>query len=131
MATKFIQDKYDRVKVKKNEPQSSIDKKRPRVVVEKEAVETTSSTLALQEPRVASPIISIEELTPRPKKFQGGDKGKDKVGISVWEDPAIALGSAHNVVTTADLKKLSQVPSHELVNHHIHKLVQVFLIHKN
>ena len=85
MATKFIQDKYARVKVKKNEPQSSIDKKRPRVVVEKEAVETTSSTLALQEPRVASSTISIEELTPCPKKFRGDDKGKDKIGIGVWE----------------------------------------------
>ena len=101
------------------------------MVVEKEAVETTSSTLSLQEPRVASSTISIEELTPCPKKFRGDDKGKDKVGISVWEDLAIALGRAHNVVTTVDLKKLSQVPSHELVNHHIHKPVQVFLDHKN
>ncbi|XP_050259657.1 uncharacterized protein LOC126704670 [Quercus robur] len=52
-------------------------------------------------------------------------KGKAKVGKSVWEDPAIALGRAHNVITDDELKGLSSIPSHKLVSHHIHKLVQV------
>jgi len=33
-------------------------------VAEKKVVEKTSSTLVLQEPRVASPIVSLEEITP-------------------------------------------------------------------
>lgn len=51
-------------------------------------------------------------------------KGKSKVGMSVWDDPAIALGRAHNVITNDELKVLSSIPSHELVSRHIHKLVQ-------
>nr|POE91892.1 hypothetical protein CFP56_28006 [Quercus suber] len=36
-----------------------------------------------------------------------------------------ALGRAHNVITSDELKSLSSVPSHELISRHIHKLVQV------
>ena len=39
----------------------------------------------------------------------------------------MALGKAHNVITPDDLKELKDIPSHELVNYHIHKLVQVTL----
>ena len=35
------------------------------------------------------------------------------------------MGKAHSVVTVEDLKALSGIPSHEVMNHHIHKLVQV------
>ena len=52
-------------------------------------------------------------------------KGKGKVGMSVWDDPATALGHAHNVITNNELKSLLSIPSHELINRHIHKLVQV------
>nr|POE89201.1 hypothetical protein CFP56_57122 [Quercus suber] len=45
--------------------------------------------------------------------------------MNVWDDPATALGRAHNVITSDELKSLSSVPSHELVSRHIHKLVQV------
>lgn len=45
--------------------------------------------------------------------------------MSIWDDPTTALGRAHNVVTDDELKGLSSIPSHELLNHHIHKLVQV------
>ena len=52
-------------------------------------------------------------------------KGKGKVGKSVWEDSAIAVGQSHNVITDEELRGLSTVPFHELVSRHIHKLVQV------
>ena len=43
-------------------------------------------------------------------------KGKSKFGMSVWDDPAIALGRAHNVITKDELKGLSSIPSHEHVS---------------
>lgn len=55
-------------------------------------------------------------------------KGKSKIRKSVWEEPATALGQAHNVTVNEELKDLASIPSHELVNHHIHKLVQVFYL---
>ena len=36
-----------------------------------------------------------------------------------------ALGRTHNVISEDKLKALSLMPSHKLVNHHIHKLVQL------
>ena len=50
-------------------------------------------------------------------------RGKAKVGKSVWDDPATALGRSHNVVIDDELKGLSSIHSHELVIPHIHKLV--------
>ena len=83
-----------------------------------------SSVLTLPEPRVASPTVSLEELTPfRPKKTSSGDKGKGKIDATNWEDAITTLGRAHNVVTPNELKGLAKVLSHELVNRHIHKLV--------
>ncbi|XP_075660114.1 uncharacterized protein LOC142629949 isoform X2 [Castanea sativa] len=52
-------------------------------------------------------------------------KGKSKIRKSVWEEPATALGQAHNVIVNEELKGLASIPSHELVSRHIHKLVQV------
>ena len=43
-----------------------------------------SSVLTLPEPRVASPTVSLEELTPlRLKKSGSGDKGKDKIDATI------------------------------------------------
>ena len=50
---------------------------------QKEVPEKTQSTLALEETQVASPIVSLEEITPRPKRHKSGDKGKKKAGASV------------------------------------------------
>ena len=41
----------------------------------------------------------------------------------MWDDAEVALTRAHNVVTTDDLRELLGVPSHDVVNRHIHKLV--------
>ena len=51
------------------------------------------------------------------------NKGKGKIGKRIWDNPTTALGGAHNVITDEELKGLSSIPSHELVSHHIHKLV--------
>ena len=42
-------------------------------MAEKEAVETASSVLVPLETRVASPTISLEEITPRQKKARDSD----------------------------------------------------------
>ena len=83
------------------------------------------STPTLDETRTISLAISLEEITPHPKRRQSGDKGKEKVGASIWDDTKVALMRAHNVVTAKKLKEILGVPSHEMVNRHIHKLVQV------
>ena len=79
------------------------------------------------ETQTTSPAISLKEITPHPKRHQNGDKVKEKVGTSIWDDTKVALMRAHNVVMTKKLKEISGVPSHEMVNYHIHKLIQVVL----
>ena len=49
------------------------------------------STPALDEGRATSPAFSIEEITPRAKKRKTRDKGKEKVGASVWADAETTL----------------------------------------
>lgn len=56
--------------------------------------------------RLLRPLL----FTPRPKRARGNNKGKSKID---------------NVITPDELRILSVVPSHELVNRHVHKLVQI------
>lgn len=84
-------------------------------------METTASIPVASDPKAASPAASVKEITPRPKRAHGGDKGKSKVGFNVWDNAATAMGRAHNVITPKELKGLKYVPSHELVSCHIHK----------
>lgn len=114
------------MKAKKNEPFSSIGQRRVQVI-QKEVPEIALPTLALEGARIASLTISIEEITPRWKRRKIEGKGKEKVDVSVWDDTRVALMRAHNFVTLVDLKKLFGVPSHEIMNRHMHKLVQVLL----
>ena len=75
------------MKAKKNESLSSIGQRRLRVIKkekEEEAAEKGSSTPTLDEGRVASPGISIEEVAPLAKKRKTGSKGKEKVRTSFW-----------------------------------------------
>lgn len=130
MMTKFNQEFYTWIKSKKNEPLSSIGQQRLRVVEkEKEVTKKGSSTPALDEGRVASSALSVEEITPRTKKCKTGDKGKEKVRASVWADAETALAQANEVVMPEELKEISGVPSHKMVNLYIHKLVQVIFFH--
>ena len=132
MTTKFNQELYAQIKAKKNEPLSSISQWRLRVVEkekEKEVTEKGLSTPAQDEGRAASPSASFEEITPCVKKSKTGDKGKEKVGASVWADVGIALAQANKVVTLEELKEISSVPSYEMVSRHVHKFVQVIFFH--
>ena len=67
MMTKFNQEMYAHIKVKKNKPLSSIGQRRVRVI-QKETTENGSFSPAPKEVRVALPIASPEEITPHPKK---------------------------------------------------------------
>ena len=83
MTTKFNQEFYARIKEKKNKFLSSIGQRRLKVVEkekEKEVTKNGSSTLALDEGCVASPTLSIKEITPHAKKHKTCDKGKEKMG---------------------------------------------------
>ena len=131
MTTKFNQELYAQIKVKKNEPLSSIDQRRVRVVMkekEKEVTEKASSILAPVKGQAVFPAISIEEIIPPSKKCQTGDKGKEKIGASIWANTRIALALANEVVTPKEIKDISSVPSHEMVSRHVHKLVQVIFL---
>lgn len=129
IATRFSKDNYARVKEKRNEPLSLISIETKKRHVEKSTIDAPTTALVSSSVpgptklRDLLPTLSLEELTPRPNIL---DKGKTKIGLDVWEDTATAVGRAHNVVISEELKSLSTVPSHELVNHYMHKLVQVF-----
>ena len=107
---------YARIKAKRNEPFSSLGKKVVRVVEKGTPITPTTSI-----PKV--PTTSLEEHTPCPKRQRTLAKGKEKVGShmsSVWDDAGLSLARAHSFVTAKDLKALSGIPSHEVVNRHIH-----------
>ncbi|XP_050292512.1 uncharacterized protein LOC126733316 [Quercus robur] len=94
MTTKFNQELYTYINAKKNEPFSSIGQRRVRVVKkekEKEVTKKGSSTPTSEEGQAASLVVSIEEIIPPLKKCQMGDKGKDKMGASVWVDTGMTL----------------------------------------
>ena len=91
----------------------------------KKTTEKGLSAPALDKGRVASPALYIEEISPCHKKCRTSEKGKGKIGASVWANTETALARANKVVTPDELKEISGVPSHEMVNCHIHKLVQV------
>ena len=78
----------------------------------------------MDEGRTASSAISIEEV-PAPKRRKTGDKGKEKIGSSVWVDVGVAMARASKLLTLEEMKEISRVPSHEMVSQHVHKLVQV------
>ena len=85
MMSKFNKDMYAKIKGKKNEPLSSIGQKTLSITdkeKEKEIVERGSSTSTLDEGRVASLAVSIEEV-PAPKRRKMGYKGKEKIGSSI------------------------------------------------
>lgn len=114
MTTKFNQKKYCKLRTRKNKPLSSISQKQPL---------STVSTPIASDPKAAFLAVFIEGITPCPKKARGSDKGKNKMDSNIWDNVATVMGRAHNIVTPDELKGLSVVPSHELVSHHVHKLV--------
>ena len=137
MTSKFNKEMYKKIKEKKNEPFSSIGQKKLRFTdkekekeKEKEMVERGSSTpiLELVDGQEASPGISVEEVARPFKRQKLGSKGKEKVGSSVWSNAEVAVDRANEFFTLGEMKEISSTPSHEMVNRHIHKLVQVILL---
>ena len=57
-----------------------------------------------------------------------GSKGKEKISSSVWSNAEAAMDCANELLTPGEMKTISSIPSHEVVSHHVHKLVQVILL---
>ena len=131
MTSKFNKDMYAKIKGKKNDPLSSIGQKTLRITnkeKKKETAKRSSSTPTLNEGWTASPAISIEEVPPPPKRWKIGYKGKEKMGFSVWTGAEAAMAKANELLTPEEMREISLVPSHEMVNQHIHKLIQVIFL---
>ena len=136
MTSKFNKEMYKKIKEKKNEPLSSIGKKKLRFTdkekekeKEKEMVERGSSTpiLELVDGQEASPSVSVEEVARPFKRQKLGSKRKEKVGSSIWSDAEVAVDRANEFFTLGEMKEISSTPSHEMVSRHVHKLVQIIL----
>ncbi|XP_030924495.1 uncharacterized protein LOC115951423 [Quercus lobata] len=133
MTTKFNKDMYAKMRSKKDEPLSNLGKKIVRVTGQG-STPTPLSTLppiALETTRTSSPTASIEEIvTPGSKRQRVAGKGKEKKkadvsSSTIWDDERLALDRAHEVVTPADLRALSDMSLNDVASRHVHKLVQV------
>ena len=94
MTTKFNQKMYVRIKGKKNEPLSSINQRRLRVIdkeKEKETVQRGSYTPTLDEGCATSPGVSIKEVVLPLNRRKTGDKRNEKIGSSVWVDVGVDM----------------------------------------
>nr|POF20939.1 adenylylsulfatase hint3 [Quercus suber] len=120
MATRYSKDKYARIRDLKNEPLAKLTSDSKKRKFGDEKVDAAPSTTVNVAPPSPTPSLEVTAITPPITRL----KGKSKIGMSVWDDPVTALGHAHNVITSDELKGLLFIPSHELVNRHIHKLVQ-------
>nr|POE68147.1 hypothetical protein CFP56_19798 [Quercus suber] len=122
MATRYSKDKYARIKNLKSEPLANLTSgsKKRKLGDEKAEASLLNPSVHVAPP---SPTPSLEVTAISPPVTRA--RGKSKIGMNVWDDPATALGRAHNVITSDKLKSLSSVHSHELISRHIHKLVQL------
>nr|POE86858.1 hypothetical protein CFP56_24853 [Quercus suber] len=112
---------YARIKNLKSEPLANLTSGSKKKKLGYEKAEVSLRPSAHIAPPSPTPSLEVTAISPPMTRA----RGKSKIGLDVWDDPATASGQAHNVITTDELKSLSSVPSHELVSHHIHKLVQV------
>ena len=134
MTTKFNKDMYAKMRSKKDEPLSNLGKKVVRVTGKGLAINpfgsVTPMVSATETTRTASPTASIEEIpTPGSKRPRVTGKEKEKVDSRssiIWDDERLAVDRAHEVVTPADLRALSDMSLNEVRSCHVHKLVQVW-----
>ena len=132
MTTKFNKDMYAKMRSKKDEPLSNLGKKTVRVTGKGPASIPLSivPSIASETTRTASPTVSIEEIpTPGSKRPRVSGKGKEKTGTrssTIWDDESLAVERAHEVVTSSDLKALSDLSLNDVASRHVHKLVQVW-----
>ena len=135
MTTKFNKDTYAKMRSKKDEPLSNIEKKTMRVTGKGPSVSPLVSVnpivSIIETMKTASPATLVEEIpTPGSKRprVSGKEKEKEKVdsrSSTIWDDERLVVDMAHEVVTAADLKALSDVPLNEVASRHVHRLVQV------
>ena len=133
MTTKFNKDMDAKMRSKKDEPLSNIGKKTVRVTGKGPSVAPLVSVNPIvsvtETTKTASPATSVEEIpTSGSKRPRVSGKEKEKVDSwpsTIWDDERLAVDRAHEVVTTADLKALSDVPLNEVASRHVHRLVQV------
>ena len=131
--TTFNKDMYAKMRSKKDEPLSSIEKRTVRVTGNGPSVTPTISitpiVFGIEMARTVSPTTSVEEIpTPAFKRPRLSDKEKEKAdsrSSTVWDDKGLAVEWAHGVMTVKDLKVFSGVHFNEVVTRHVHKLVQV------
>ena len=60
------------------------------------------------------PFLSRRFLPP--KSGRRGDKGKEKVGSSVWADAGATIARANELLTLDEVKETSNVPFYEMVS---------------
>jgi len=133
MTTKFNKDMYAKMRSKKDEPLSNLGKKVVRVTGKRPAVNPLNSVTpivsATETTRTASPTTSIVEIpTSGSKRPRVTGKEKEKIDSrlsTTWDDKRLAVDRAHEVVTPADLRALSDMSSNEVTSRHVHRLVQV------
>ena len=133
MTTKFNKDMYAKMRSKKDEPLSNLGKKTVRVTGKGPAhiPPNIVPSIASETTRTASPTASIEESpTPGSKRPRVAGKGKEKEkadtrSSTIWDDERLAVDRAHEVVTPADLRALSDMSLNDVASRHVHKLVQV------
>ena len=133
MTTKFNKDMYAKMRSKKDELLSNLGKKVVRVTGKGPAVNPLSSVTPIvsttETTRTASPTTSIEEIpTPGSKRPRMTGKEKEKVdsrSSTIWDDERLAVDRAHEVVTPADLRALSDMSLNEVASRHVHRLIQV------
>ena len=124
MPTKFNQDKYAKMWLKKNEPLSNLRKMTVRVM--EKGVFVALATPDTEMTRTASLTTLVEVITAIRKKPHVVNKRKEKADSrlsSVWDDAGLALSRAQEIFTAKDLKVFSGTPSNEVLGRHIHKLV--------
>ena len=131
MTTKFNKDMYAKMRSKKDEPLSSIEKKGVRVTGKGPSVTpvtfNTPIVSVVEMVRTASPATTVEEIpTPSSKRLHVSGREREKVdshSSTVWSDGGLAMDRAHEVVTVEDLKALNGVPFNVVANQQVHKLV--------
>ena len=118
MATRYSKDKYACVKNLKNEPLSLITPGSKKRKLDEGKDKTPAIQSLFLTPFSPTPSLEMRTFSLSITRF----KRKAKVGKSVWDDLATALGRAHNAITDDELKGLSSISSYELVSPHVHKL---------
>ena len=134
MTTKFNKDMYAKMRSKKDELLSNLGKKAVRItgkgLIVNPLGSVTPMVSATETMRTASLIVSIEEIpTPGSKRPRVTGKEKEKVdsrSSTIWDDERLAVDKAHEVVSPANLRALSNLSLNEVASHHVHRLVQVW-----